>query len=267
VVRPWAHGTFTRPQKVAGLPSQGDIWVCKLGWWSGAPWDILAYARGHPTYPCDSTLEQLYNSDEFRAYHQLGVVTVLDAAKRCRPPLMWAPESVSEGGTAQPDEIPAAIDPAGDLEVEDRIAARVREALLGEPLDAFDGFLVVELFNLSGDRVTRGRSHEIRRGQAYRVVAYLAHSEPTSAAVVEPVAIKGPRRPAAVSFSVSALSDVTTVSPRLVQIRAPVNADSEHAEFSFVAPEKSTPLALWVQLQQRDALIQVARLELHSGEA
>ena len=59
VVRPWAHGRFRRPQPVDGLPQKGDIWVYKLGWWTGAPWDVLAYARQHPTYPCDSTLEQL----------------------------------------------------------------------------------------------------------------------------------------------------------------------------------------------------------------
>src|SRR5215472_636127 len=46
VVRPWAHGTFTRPAGAHGLPEKGDIWVCKLGWWIGAPWDILAYAQG-----------------------------------------------------------------------------------------------------------------------------------------------------------------------------------------------------------------------------
>jgi hypothetical protein len=91
VVRPWAHGRFYRPQEVLGLPEQGDIWVCKLGWWTGAPWDVLAYARNHPTYPCDSTLEQLYDATEFGAYQQLGVATVLDAAKRCRPPLRCGP--------------------------------------------------------------------------------------------------------------------------------------------------------------------------------
>jgi hypothetical protein len=89
VVRPWAHGKFYRSPEVKGLPSEGDIWVCKLGWWSGAPWDILAYAKGHSTYPCDGTLEQLYNSDEFRAYHQLGVATVLDAAEHCEPRFDW----------------------------------------------------------------------------------------------------------------------------------------------------------------------------------
>jgi hypothetical protein len=61
--------------------------VCKLGWWNGAPWDILAYAQGHSTYPCDSTLEQLYEAAEFEAYHELGGATVLAAADECKPPL------------------------------------------------------------------------------------------------------------------------------------------------------------------------------------
>jgi len=59
--------------------------VCKLGWWAGAPWDVLAYARQHPTYPCDSTLEQLYDATEFEAYHQLGAAAVQDAAEHCQP--------------------------------------------------------------------------------------------------------------------------------------------------------------------------------------
>jgi hypothetical protein len=108
VVRPWAHGTFSRPQGVEELsskgeklPNKGDIWVCKLGWWSGAPWDVLAYARGHSTYPCDGTIEQLYNSDEFRAYHQLGTATVLDAAKRCKPPFQWVAPA-QEGAAGAP---------------------------------------------------------------------------------------------------------------------------------------------------------------------
>jgi hypothetical protein len=85
VVRPWAHGRFTRPRPVDGLPRAGDIWVCKLGWWTGAPWDVRAYARQHPTYPGDSTLEQLYDATEFEAYHQLGAAAVLDAIESCEP--------------------------------------------------------------------------------------------------------------------------------------------------------------------------------------
>jgi hypothetical protein len=106
VVRPWAHGRFRRPQPVPGLPDEGDIWVCKLGWWTGAPWDVLAYARQHPTYPCDSTLEQLYDATEFEAYHQLGAAAVLGAAEHCEPPLAapspGVPAIVAAGPPASP---------------------------------------------------------------------------------------------------------------------------------------------------------------------
>ena len=68
VVQPWASGTFTGQD-----PDQDKtILVCKLGWWASAPWDVRAYAAGHPAYPTDSTLEQLYDSAEFDAYRELG---------------------------------------------------------------------------------------------------------------------------------------------------------------------------------------------------
>jgi Domain of unknown function (DUF4407) len=165
------------------------------------------------------------------------------------------------------ERVPATVNTATDPEVERRIAARVRDALLGDPLDAFDGLLVVQLLDLDGEPVGPERPFTLRAGKPYRVVAYLAQAEPLSAVAVESVAVNGPQRPAAVNFSVSALSDMAVLSPRLVQIRAPAEADSEHAEFSFVAPEISTPFALWVQLYQRDTLIQVARLELQPEEA
>ena len=50
--------------------------MCKLGWWTGAPWDVRAYAADHPAYPTDSTLEQLYDSAEFDAYRELGACSV-----------------------------------------------------------------------------------------------------------------------------------------------------------------------------------------------
>jgi hypothetical protein len=75
VVCPWVSGTFTQPTS-SGTGRANTIVVCKLGWWSGAPWDVLAYAAGHPTYPTESTLEQLYDSEEFDAYRELGACTV-----------------------------------------------------------------------------------------------------------------------------------------------------------------------------------------------
>jgi hypothetical protein len=91
VVQPWAHGRFRRLQPVDGLPQEGDIWVCKLGWWTHAPWDVLAYARQHASYPGDSTLEQLYDATEFEAYHELGAATVQGAIEHCRPPITSTP--------------------------------------------------------------------------------------------------------------------------------------------------------------------------------
>jgi len=98
VAQPWAYGTFTRAQPAPGLPERGEIWVCKLGWWTGAPWDVLAYARSHPTFPCDSTLEQLFDAVEFEAYHQLGAAAVTDAAAHCGPPLQRETAAVRHNG-------------------------------------------------------------------------------------------------------------------------------------------------------------------------
>jgi hypothetical protein len=86
VRRPWARGTFTRrggcpPESGNSCPPEsGNIWVCKLGWWDGAPWDVRAYAAGHPAYPCDPTLQQLYDGAEFEAYHELGAWSAIAAA-------------------------------------------------------------------------------------------------------------------------------------------------------------------------------------------
>jgi hypothetical protein len=100
---------FRRPQEVSGLPQQGEIWVCKLGWWTGAPWDVRAYAGGHPTYPTDSTLEQLYDATEFEAYQQLGAATVLDAAKYCAPPLAWVPAPAAAATPHVPEARPGDV--------------------------------------------------------------------------------------------------------------------------------------------------------------
>jgi hypothetical protein len=69
------------------LPRTGNLWVCKLGWWNEAPWDVRAYAAGHSTYPCDPTMQQLYDGAEFDAYHELGACSVVDAAKNGQLPL------------------------------------------------------------------------------------------------------------------------------------------------------------------------------------
>jgi len=94
VRQPWARGSFARRdgqavngQRPAAAPPEGQLWICKLGWWDGAPWDVRAYAAGHPAYPCDSTLQQLYDGAEFEAYQELGVCSVKAAAANGGLPL------------------------------------------------------------------------------------------------------------------------------------------------------------------------------------
>ncbi|HEY2237944.1 MAG TPA: hypothetical protein VGI21_04095 [Streptosporangiaceae bacterium] len=70
VDQPWASGSFRG--RGAAVPSQPNLVVCKLGWWQDAPWDVVAYALSNPSYPCEPTLQQLYDSREFEAYRELG---------------------------------------------------------------------------------------------------------------------------------------------------------------------------------------------------
>jgi hypothetical protein len=84
VLCPCASGTFTR-RAPTGTGRDSTIVVCKLGWWAGAPWDVRAYAAGHPAYPADSTLEQLYDSAEFDAYRELGACSAGLAMQESTP--------------------------------------------------------------------------------------------------------------------------------------------------------------------------------------
>jgi hypothetical protein len=88
VAQPWAHGPFTRVEGWQGRdaahngrPDKGTIWVCKLGWWADAPWDVRSYAGQHSEFPGQSTMQQLYDGAEFDAYRVLGLSAVGAALK------------------------------------------------------------------------------------------------------------------------------------------------------------------------------------------
>jgi hypothetical protein len=75
VVKPWAKGSFTYTWDDPGpgvAQRTGTIYLCKLGVWPGAPWDVKAYAARHPTFPTDATIQQLYDDEEFESYRALG---------------------------------------------------------------------------------------------------------------------------------------------------------------------------------------------------
>ncbi|WP_162308179.1 patatin-like phospholipase family protein [Segeticoccus rhizosphaerae] len=62
-------GTFCYPDD-PGNPHH--LVYGKLAVPDDAPWDVQAYRQAHPTFPIDSTVQQLYDADEFEAYRALG---------------------------------------------------------------------------------------------------------------------------------------------------------------------------------------------------
>jgi hypothetical protein len=59
----------------------GTLIHVKAGVPTNAPLSIQAFAQQHPNFPCDSTLDQLYDADRFDAYRELGAFCVDQAVK------------------------------------------------------------------------------------------------------------------------------------------------------------------------------------------
>jgi hypothetical protein len=74
VKAPYSKGTITYADG-----KKGSIVLVKAGVPEDAPWDIRSYLAQHPEFPCDPTLDQLYDGDRFDAYRALGEFSV-DAA-------------------------------------------------------------------------------------------------------------------------------------------------------------------------------------------
>lgn len=55
------------------------LWLCKLALPEKASWDVFAWANSHPSFPHDSTAQQLYGDREFEAYRRLGEVAAAAA--------------------------------------------------------------------------------------------------------------------------------------------------------------------------------------------
>ncbi|MDQ1625904.1 MAG: hypothetical protein QOJ49_1402 [Actinomycetota bacterium] len=70
------QGTATYPNGV-----RADLWLCKLALPEVASWDVMAWAKGHPAFPNDSTSQQLYGDREFEAYRALGELAASEALK------------------------------------------------------------------------------------------------------------------------------------------------------------------------------------------
>ena len=76
----------------------------KLGVPADAPWDVLSYQDIHPAFPAASTLQQLYDDQEFEAYRALGqhcATELARAVSAAGAPLRVAPEPGRTAGAGQ----------------------------------------------------------------------------------------------------------------------------------------------------------------------
>jgi hypothetical protein len=67
----YVTGEFSYPDEAPGADPHHLIYL-KLAVPVGAPLDVIAYQQKHSTFPTDSTLQQLYDDQEFEAYRELG---------------------------------------------------------------------------------------------------------------------------------------------------------------------------------------------------
>jgi hypothetical protein len=75
--RPYVLGEFSYPGQPAG---PHHLIYLKLAVPVTAPLDVIAYQHKHSSFPTASTLQQLYNDQEFEAYRELGYYCAQAAA-------------------------------------------------------------------------------------------------------------------------------------------------------------------------------------------
>jgi hypothetical protein len=71
VDKPFCVGKITYPDQTTGI-----LIHVKAGVPTNAPLSVQSFARQHQNFPCDSTLDQLYDADRFDAYRELGAFSV-----------------------------------------------------------------------------------------------------------------------------------------------------------------------------------------------
>ena len=81
VKAPYCRGTITYPDGQVGT-----LVVVKAGVPTNAPWSVTSFADQNPKFPCDPTLDQLYDADRFDAYRELGEFCVDEAIKTVPTP-------------------------------------------------------------------------------------------------------------------------------------------------------------------------------------
>ena len=103
---PYAVGRFRYPDEpgLGDQPGGHQLLYLKLAVPAGAPWDVLSYQDIHPAFPAASTLQQLYDDQEFEAYRALGqhcATELARAVSAAGAPLRVAPEPGRTAGASQ----------------------------------------------------------------------------------------------------------------------------------------------------------------------
>ncbi len=117
----YAVGTFSYPDPEENSAGPHHLIYLKLAVPVSAPLDVLAYRQNHTTFPADSTLQQLYDDQEFEAYRELGYycaqAAVRDIAYGGGPPpgagaadAPGADAAVAVPGVRRPEHTPVGSD-------------------------------------------------------------------------------------------------------------------------------------------------------------
>jgi hypothetical protein len=80
---PIVRQTFCRGRIMYPEGERGQLIVIKAGVPADAPYDLANYYNHHRSFPCDSTLDQLYDADRFNAYSELGYLCADQALRDC----------------------------------------------------------------------------------------------------------------------------------------------------------------------------------------
>jgi len=106
VEKPFCVGKITYPDGTTGT-----LIHVKAGVPTNAPLSVQSFARQNPNFPCDSTLDQLYDADRFDAYRELGSFAVDQAVSGLQAAVAAMEADIAANTTGA--EPPATSSPSG----------------------------------------------------------------------------------------------------------------------------------------------------------
>jgi hypothetical protein len=148
-------------------------------------------------------------------------------------------------------------------EIEQRIGKQIESALVGPTLDNYRGFICATVNDQKGQKLTLAEDGMYRATtkKPREIVIWLQPGQPEQDAG-EAVDIRDGQLVDPVTFEVNLDSDFLTLTSSRKEIKAPLDKPSEHAIFPLTISAKSPLLEVWVQLFQKNRLIQVLPIKI-----